>query len=539
MRKPADMIEPVTVPPGVPRPAVLIVDDRPANLIALEAILEPLKVDLVRANSGEDALRALLMQEFALILLDVQMPGLDGFRVASIIRERKRTRYVPIIFLTALSREAQHIFRGYEEGAVDYLVKPFDPHILRTKVRVFIDLWLKTALVEQKERQLREKELEAQARESERRYRTLVDSMPVAVCVADARGDIHYANLVAREFSGQESNGGSVSLLDTVHPEDREAVRAAWYVTVTTGAPFNLQFRLQRRIDGQWRWHHGRATAERGPDGRVTAWILSAADIDEEKRINAALQQTERELRLASEAKDQFLAAASHELRTPLAAAKGHAHLAIKKLGEDTGQFPGKAFATILRQVDRMAKLVDDLLDVTRLQAGRLSLDVEEFDFSELLREACERMQVLSSKHPIALRVPDSCAMVADRGRLDQVITNLLSNAIRYSPNGGTVEVTVVEDGDEVQVTVRDHGVGIPKEKQGVIFERFGRAHGSRFGGLGLGLTISHGIVVQHAGRISVESSGIEGEGTTFVVRLPKQLPPSARHTPVPIAAAH
>src|SRR6187399_2694105 len=143
------------------RANVLIVDDRPENLLALEAILEPLESDLVRAASGEEALRHLLQEEFAAILLDVQMPGLDGFQTAELIKQRERTRHIPILFLTAISKDAEHVFRGYDAGAVDYLMKPFDPQILRAKVAVFIDLWQKTAEIRRQDSLLKQQEIRA------------------------------------------------------------------------------------------------------------------------------------------------------------------------------------------------------------------------------------------------------------------------------------------------------------------------------------------------------------------------------------------
>jgi PAS domain S-box-containing protein len=250
-------------------------------------------------------------------------------------------------------------------------------------------------------------------------------------------------------------------------------------------------------------------------DGQ-SRFVSLARDITERQRAEAAL-------RMANEAKDAFLAAASHELRTPLAAAKDHAHLAMLKLGGEVDSGPGKSLTIINRQIDRMTKLVEELLDISRLQAGRLSLELERFDLSVLVRETCDRMAVLSQAHPLRMEMPEHLEGMWDRGRLDQVLTNLVSNAIRYSPNGGEVVVRLVEENSGVHLMVKDRGMGIPPEKQGLIFERFGRAHGAKYGGLGLGLTISQGIVEQHGGRIWVESLGVPGEGSTFHVWLPRE----------------
>ncbi|QAT88481.1 response regulator/sensory box histidine kinase [Corallococcus coralloides] len=626
---------------ATPRAAILMVDDHPANLLALEAILEPLGQDLVKATSGEEALKQLLQRDFAVILMDVQMPGLDGFQTAALIKQRERTRTIPIIFLTALSRDAAHVFKGYAHGAVDYLLKPFDPEILRSKVSVFVDLFLKEQQLQRQAALLRQRDREALERQSALRYRRLTESLPEPMWAARADGALTYANRAWRDYTGHHE-GYELSLssfLLDVHPVDRERMRSVWSDGVVQAQGSSQEFRLRRK-DGVYRWHLARAVPEHDEHGQLVGWLAIATDIDDKRRAEEALgrfkttldatldcvlmftpdtltlayanagaakqlsasveelvglsvlevesafdetgfrkllaplmsgtlpsqtystnhrrrdgsevpvevvlqyvaegegpgrfisvarditerQRAETALRLASEAKDAFLAAASHELRTPLAAAKGHAHLALLKLGGQTEAGPGKSLQIINRQIDRMAKLVEDLLDISRLQAGRLSLELEPFDLSQLVLETRDRMAVLSQTHELKVEVPEHLEGTWDRGRLDQVLTNLLSNAIRYSPEGGQVLVRLVAEGDSgVHLSVKDQGVGIPSEKQRLIFERFGRAHGSKYGGLGLGLTISQGIVEQHGGRIWAESTGTVGQGSTFNVWLPRR----------------
>ncbi|RKH22856.1 PAS domain S-box protein [Corallococcus sp. CA041A] len=626
---------------ATPRAAILMVDDHPANLLALEAILEPLGQDLVKATSGEEALKQLLQRDFAVILMDVQMPGLDGFQTAALIKQRERTRTIPIIFLTALSRDAAHVFKGYAHGAVDYLLKPFDPEILRSKVSVFVDLFLKEQQLQRQAALLRQRDREALERQSALRYRRLTESLPEPMWAARADGALTYANRAWRDYTGHHE-GYELSLssfLLDVHPADRERMRGVWSDGVVQVQSSTQEFRLRRK-DGVYRWHLARAVPERDEHGQLVGWLAIATDIDDKRRAEEALgrfkttldatldcvlmftpdsltlayanagaakqlsssveelvgmsvlevesafdetgfrkllaplmsgtlpsqtystnhrrrdgsevpvevvlqyvaegegpgrfisvarditerQRAETALRLASEAKDAFLAAASHELRTPLAAAKGHAHLALLKLGGQTEAGPGKSLQIINRQIDRMAKLVEDLLDISRLQAGRLSLELEPFDLSQLVLETRDRMAVLSQTHELKVEVPERLEGTWDRGRLDQVLTNLLSNAIRYSPEGGQVLVRLAVEGDSgVHLSVKDQGVGIPSEKQRLIFERFGRAHGSKYGGLGLGLTISQGIVEQHGGRIWAESTGTVGQGSTFNVWLPRR----------------
>ena len=254
---------------------LLLVDDRAENLLALEAILEPLDADLVRASSGEEALRRLLSEEFAAILLDVQMPGMDGFQTAELIKQRERTRHIPILFLTAISKDAEHIFRGYSAGAVDYLMKPFDPLILRAKVAVFIELWQKTVEIRRRDALLAEQELAAVERESERRYRSLADAVPQIVWTADADGVVNYRNERWYELTGLPRDGKTV-WQDFVHPEDVAVTGATWAEALRTRTPLDAEYRI-RLADGTYRWFLGRALPT--ADG----WVGTSTDIEDRK----------------------------------------------------------------------------------------------------------------------------------------------------------------------------------------------------------------------------------------------------------------
>ena len=263
------------------RAKLLLVDDRAENLLALEALLEPLGQELVRARSGEEALRHLLQEEFAAILLDVQMPGLDGFQTAELIKQRERTRHVPIIFLTAISKDAEHVFRGYNAGAVDYLMKPFDPQILRAKVSVFIDLWQKTVEIRRQDALLREQEISALERESEERYRSLADAVPQIVWTTDADGRFVSYNERFYEFTGMK-RGEEEHALTIVHPEDAPEMTARWEAVRETGDPFEVEYRF-RRHDGNYRWHLGRSVCLHGDAGEITGWVGTATDIEDRK----------------------------------------------------------------------------------------------------------------------------------------------------------------------------------------------------------------------------------------------------------------
>jgi signal transduction histidine kinase len=377
------------------RPRVLIVDDLPQNLLAFEAVIESLDVEIVKVASGEAALLQVLKGDFAVILLDVQMPGLSGLETAELIKQRENSRHIPIILVTAISRELAYIFKGYESGVVDYLLKPIDGNILRSKVSVFVELWRRGEALRQQ-----------------------------AILVGEVK------------------------------------------------------------------------------------------------------------------AKEAFLNVVAHELRTPLTTAKAQTQLVLRRLG-DTDPATVQALSMVTRQVDRLVRLVDDLIDADVVAEGRMSLEPMEFDLCALLQEQRQSMEVLSGgAHQFRITAPTSLPIVADRSRLEQVLTNLLSNSIRYSPKGGFIDVVAEADGGLLHLSVRDHGVGIPPDKQSLLFKRFGRAHGASFGGIGLGLAISRGIVEQHGGKIWVESTGVDGDGCTFRVEIPMSPPKAATPDTDPLKAA-
>jgi len=497
--------------------SILLVDDNPSNLLALEAILEPLGQRLIRAASGQEALRHLLREDFAVILLDVQMPDINGFETARLIRQRQRSRYTPIIFLTAHSREEADLVHGYEHGAADYVVKPFNPDVLRWKVEVFVALFLQQQRLQRQEAALWELERRMLARQSELRFRSLVDALPLFVWAMLPDGAITYTNRCWLEYAGlTPEQGRSWDTIDAnLHPDDLPRARAAWSHSYETGQASVVEYRIRRNRDGAYRWFLSRMLPEL-EGGVLTGWIVTATDIDDSRRAIEAL-------RAASEAKDIFLTMAAHELRTPLQAARSFVYLARMKGGNGMNGGVERALQGLARSVDRMAKLVENLLDMSKLQRGELHLDPGTVELRELLSEVAEHVQPFEGGRRIDVQIPEGLVLVADRERLAQVFTNLLSNALRYSPDGGAITVEARQEGELFHLLVRDRGLGIPPDKLRLVFERFGRAHGTSYGGMGLGLTIARGIVERHGGRIWAESTGRAGEGSTFHVVLPRE----------------
>ena len=268
---------------------ILLVDDRPENLLALEAILEPLEQKLIYAHSGEEALRQLLRHDVAVILLDVQMPLLDGFETAELIKQRERTRHIPIIFVTAISKEEEHVFRGYSAGAVDYVFKPFNPDVLRSKVGVFIELYAKTEQLREQAELLKEQELADLRRESEERYRFLAEAQPDQIWTAMPNGELDYVNQrVLDYFDTSFSELVAAGWLDVIHPDDLPHTLKAWQQALETGASYENELRLRRAADDSYRWHLTRAIAMRGRDGEIVKWFGSNTDIDDRKSAEEA-----------------------------------------------------------------------------------------------------------------------------------------------------------------------------------------------------------------------------------------------------------
>jgi PAS domain S-box-containing protein len=272
-------------PSATSQASILMVDDRPENLLALQAVLEPLGHRLVSVTSGADALKEILLGEFACILLDVQMPELDGFELATLIKQRKRSQHVPIIFVTALSKEETHVYRGYSAGAVDYIFKPIDPDVLRSKVTVFVELWLKNRQLQEQAALLHEREVAELERASEARYRQLADAMPQIVWTSGPDGGATYFNQRWFEYTGMTpADTGPNAWLAAVHPDDLPSAVARREQTLESGDAFEVEYRFQA-ADGTYRWHLGRAVPMRDDAGRIEFWVGTATDIHDRKII--------------------------------------------------------------------------------------------------------------------------------------------------------------------------------------------------------------------------------------------------------------
>lgn len=564
-----------------PKVNILLVDDKLENLLALEAILEKLGENLVRATSGEEALRCLLHQDFAVILLDVQMPGMDGFETATLIRNRGRSRHTPIIFLTAFSTSDQMLFKGYALGAVDYLLKPLDPNILTSKVTVFVELFKKTEAIKQQTAQL--VAVNTELRQSEERFRSLSTCSPVGIFETDTEGNCKYTNPRYQAICGlKASESLEKRWLESVHPEDKERAIASWSAYICEGREYSEEFRFQA-AHGNIRWVQVRSSPMLSSQGDLLGYVGTLEDITERKqaeevRAQVIREQTARqEAEAANRMKDEFLAVLSHELRTPLTSMLGWSKiLRTKKLDEKA---TSRALEAIERNAISQMQLIEDILDVSRIIRGQLRLNVSAVNLISVMEAALEAVRPLAEPKEIQLNTlldTSIGSVYGDPARLQQIVWNLLTNAIKFTPKGGTVEVRLSKyfgfsisdfgvgatsttistsqsnnlrfesdsenldsaNTDEsnnlkskiqnsksqyAQIQVIDTGIGISSEFLPKVFERFRQADSTTtrsHNGLGLGLAIVRHLVELHKGAIFAESLGT-GQGATFTVRLP------------------
>jgi PAS domain S-box-containing protein len=495
---------------------ILVVDDRSADLTAISAVLELPGYVLMTARSGSDAIRLLFEHDFAVILLDVNMPDMDGFELAAAIKQRERSRLTPIVFLTAEGVELKRIYRAYSVGAIDYLQKPVDTDVVRAKVAVFADLFRKELQLrrqaitlqaaERRERELERAELQLAA---ERRYRNLAESIPELVWTATPDGQLDYCNRRFREYTGLEFEKlRGLGFFEAMYDADASDARRRWLDAVQHAAPFTAECRL-RRADGVCRFHLCRAVPECDSEGRVLAWLGTFSDF--------------HDLKQAIGARDQFMALASHELRTPLTALKLRLQ-SMQRAAPPTDPLFTKLDGA-MRQTNRLERLIDNLLDVSRITTGFLDIHPEPLDLVTTIREVNERFAVDAERAGVIveLDLPASLEGRWDRARIEQILTNLLSNALRYRERG-PVRVHLTSTSTNIALAV-EGGSHIPEADLPRLFERFGRPQSMRsHGGLGVGLFVTRQIVEAHGGSIAIDNA--KESPPVFTVTLPLNAAP-------------
>jgi PAS domain S-box-containing protein len=524
-------------PPKAERAKVLLVDDDERNLIALGTVLEDLG-ELVLARSGEDALRHLLKDEFAVILLDVFMPGMDGYETAQIIRNRDQTKRIPIVFLSAVNKEAEHLLRGYSLGAVDYVFKPVDSAILRSKVAVFVDLFEKSKEIERKARQeqaLLDANLRANAerlraeqqlRRLEQRQAAIIQSLPMVLYLEphDAHPRVpHYisGDLKAITGFGPDQVAKHPNLwAERLHPDDRIRVLAAIEARRKSGRS-SVEYRWQC-ADGTYRHFLDQAVLLKDADGRPVEFAGTLTDISEQRSLEDQLIQAQK-----MDAIGKLTGGIAHDFNNLLAAVIGGLSL-LERRGAFSGE-QSRVLGMTRRAAEQGSLLVQRLLAFARRQ----TLEPQSIDVGAL-QDAVSGLLVhtLGGLVNIVWRVDGGvwCAF-ADRAQLELALVNLIINARDAMPGGGTVMISAenrsaagehpaeLGDGDYVVLTVADHGSGISSENLEKVMEPFFTTKDVGKGS-GLGLSMVYGFAKQSNGAFRIASA--LDEGTTAELWLPR-----------------
>jgi signal transduction histidine kinase/DNA-binding response OmpR family regulator len=554
---------------GMERANILVVDDRPDKLLVYQTMLEDLGQNVLTATSGDEALKQVLEHDFALILLDVNMPGLDGLETAALIRGRKKSAHTPIMLITSDYGDEPRIRKAYSLGAVDYISSPVVPEILRAKVNVFVELHL---LAEQAKRQaqerialVEEKAAREAAERASRRLAFLAEASGALASSLDLEATLRaFLGLVVPRLAdvgllsisaidGQldrhemvwASNDPEHPLLtasllelgsplleevaqrvrESGKPEtiERDAANEAARIDLPRGLSVHTLMIVPLLVRGRRLGvlSLGLDAAERRFDADAVAMVADLATRGATVLDNALLF---RKIQDEDQRKNEFLAMLAHELRNPLAPISNAVH--ILRVSETDPVKVAWARDLIGRQLKQLVRLVDDLLDVSRITRGKIELKLETVDVAQVVAAAIEtsRPNIDAQRHTLSLQLPvEGLALRGDFARVAQILSNLVNNAAKYTPKGGRISLSAARDGDEVVFRIRDSGIGIPPEFIASIFDPFTQADRTlarSHGGLGIGLTLVHRLVEMQQGRVSVRSEG-RNRGSEFTVRLP------------------
>jgi signal transduction histidine kinase len=518
---------------------ILVVDDDPKTLYALEHILDSASVTIVTAKNGEDALKHVLQQDFALILMDVRMPTMDGYETAALIRKREKSRHIPIIFLTAVDKDDVHMFRGYTAGAVDYVFKPVEPLILKSKVNVFVDLYRKGEEIRREEQAKRHLEAENfRVREekmraehalwlAEKRQSHMIDSLPLALYTVDA----------AKGFQGPRFTGPAIERLSgfpgvwfdeagrfwasRIHPMDRDRVLSE-LARIVGGADFATEYRW-RCADGVYKTFFDRAVVVRDASGRPQEIFGTWLDVTEHRQLKSQLVQAQK-----MEAIGRLTGGIAHDFNNMLTAVMGNLDLLRRTLKPD-GRAAQRA-EIALQSALRCADLTQRLLYFARhrpTEPGAVALDSVVSGMMEILRRSVD-----DSIELVVAGGEETWPAIADPAQLESTLLNLVLNARDALPEGGkvtieTANVTLEEPYEDqnfsapadhyVMVAVSDNGIGMSPDVLERVFEPFFTTKDPG-GGTGLGLSMTYAFVQQIGGFIRIESE--PGKGTTVRVYL-------------------
>ncbi|HVK65727.1 MAG TPA: response regulator [Polyangium sp.] len=545
--------------PGAREGTILIVDDMPINLAVLVDHLESAGHQALVAQDAEDALKRASLMKPDLILLDVVMPGIDGFETCRRLKAAESTRDIPVIFMTCLG-EAANKLEGFEAGGVDYITKPFeiDEVLARIKTHLCLreaqkELEAKNAQLQRAHQELEQRvqarttelartnaALEAEnaerrraedaLRESKHLLQAIVDNSTAIIYVKDLEGRYLMVNRRCEElFHGAARPLVGKTDHDLFPVEYADALRAFDRQVMAAGRPLEKE-ECVPQDDGLHTYiaikcplfdESGRPYGICGVSTDITERTRTEA---ERERLLSREQAARVELERTGRLKDEFLALLSHELRTPLTAILGWSQLLLTRGPSD--ELLRRGLGTIERNARTQAKLIDDLLDMSRIISGRLSLESEAVDLAEMLETMLESVEPAAKTKGVRLELSVATAgekVLGDPNRLQQIMWNLLSNSMKFTPRGGQIKVSLRCEGTYAHLAISDTGIGIDPDFLPYVFEQFRQADASttrEHGGLGLGLSIVQHLVELHGGTVVAASSG-KNQGAHFTVKLP------------------
>lgn len=481
---------------------ILIVDDKKENILSLKALLAQYNYPVDSASSGEEALKKILKKNYHLIILDVQMPGMDGFEVAETISGYSKVEDVPLIFVSAVNTDKKFIAKGYSSGAIDYITKPIDPDIFLLKVNTLYNLYEQKRKLTEMQAKLKSEitfreKAQYEANEKAKELRSILESIPQIAFTTRANGEIEYHNTQWMNYADEASG----ELL--IHPDD--GILTDELKKMAAGKnPLEMELRLKKPADKEYRYHLLKVLPVQ-ENGSITKWTGTFTEIDEQKQ--------------AVKKKDEFISMASHELKTPLTSIRGYVQLLERKIEDESlKQYIDRTVV----QIKKLDRLVGDLLDISKIENGKLILDKRDFNFGKMLNATIRMVKETYPDYTIEYDGEADVTVHGDDVRMEQVLINFLSNAIKYAPHSKIIRIeTIVNAQGKLDVRVIDFGVGIHQKDLKSIFEKFYRTEESlvNFQGLGLGLYICADILSRHNCEYGVESE--LGRGSTFHFSMP------------------
>lgn len=517
---------------------ILIVDDRQENIFSLQKLLELHRFEVDTASSGEEALRKILKASYSLIILDVQMPGMDGFEVAEAITGYSKSKDIPIIFLSAVNTDKRFITKGYSSGAMDYVTKPFDPDILLLKVKTFVRLHEQTQELNAIQKTLREeiefrKQAEYELNQNVQEMRSILEAVPQIAFTLSSGGLIEFVNRYWYQYALSKES------FPQHHPGSL-SVAACFQKAIYTGGPLVSEVRIKPLAEDDFRFHLLSMTPVK-KDNAIVKWVGVLTDIHEQRMANRILEQrviertqelqdANRELEISNHELQQFAYVASHDLKEPLRKIQVFSHMVKERYLQDNQE--GTAHIDrIIRSSERMNDLITDVLGYSELSINNIfSLT----NLNQLIAEILGDMELLIQEKDASIQISKLPELEVNPSQMRQVFQNIISNAIKFSKKrekpvihiraeqvaGKNIDSAVDPEGKYCRIMVSDNGIGFNEIYLDRIFSIFQRLHSrEEYEGTGIGLAIVKKIIEKHNGLVTAKSE--EGTGSTFIIVLP------------------